>query len=45
VTSIRIPTERIAGELVARCQQEIESGPTGQPGVLVPTEIVRGGSA
>jgi DNA-binding LacI/PurR family transcriptional regulator len=45
VTSVRIPVERIAGELIARCQQEIENGPTGRPGLLVPTEIVRGGSA
>jgi DNA-binding LacI/PurR family transcriptional regulator len=45
VTSVRIPVERIAGELIVRCRQEIESGPTGRPGVLVPTEIVRGGSA
>jgi DNA-binding LacI/PurR family transcriptional regulator len=45
LTSVRIPVETIARELVARCRSEIASGPTGLPGVLVPTEIVRGGSA
>jgi DNA-binding LacI/PurR family transcriptional regulator len=45
LTSVRIPVETIARELVARCRSEITSGPTGLPGVLVPTEIVRGGSA
>ena len=45
VTSVRIPVERIADELIPRCRQEPENGPTGQPGLLIPTEIVRGGSA
>ena len=45
LTSVRIPVETIAQELVARCQSEITSGPTGLPGVLVPTQIVHGGSA
>lgn len=45
LTSMRIPVERVASELIARCLNEIDNGPTGQPGVLVPTEIVHGGSA
>lgn len=45
LTSVRIPVERIADELVTRCQDEIDHGPTGRPGTLVPTEIIRGGSA
>ncbi|MCW6003302.1 LacI family transcriptional regulator [Micromonospora sp. CPCC 205371] len=45
LTSVRIPVEKIAAELIARCQAELRAGPTGGPGVLVPTEIVRGGSA
>jgi hypothetical protein len=35
----------IAEELIGRCLREIETGPTGDPGVIVPTEITRGGSA
>jgi DNA-binding LacI/PurR family transcriptional regulator len=45
LTSVRIPVERIAHELVDRCRREIDHGPTGEPGLLVPTEIVVGGSA
>jgi DNA-binding LacI/PurR family transcriptional regulator len=45
LTSARIPIERIARELVQRCQREIDEGPTGEPGLLVPTELVIGGSA
>jgi DNA-binding LacI/PurR family transcriptional regulator len=45
LTGVRIPVERIAQELVQRCRREIERGPTGDPGLLVPTEIVIGGSA
>ncbi|MEH1127224.1 LacI family DNA-binding transcriptional regulator [Micromonospora sp. CPCC 206061] len=45
LTSVRIPVEKIAAELIARCQAELRTGPTGQPGTLVPTEIVQGGSA
>jgi DNA-binding LacI/PurR family transcriptional regulator len=45
LTSVRIPVDKIAAELVARCQAELQAGPTGRPGVLVPTEIIRGGSA
>jgi DNA-binding LacI/PurR family transcriptional regulator len=45
VTSVRIPVDRIAHELVARCLEEIASGPTGRPGVLVPTELAVGGRA
>lgn len=45
LTSVRIPVEKIAHELIARCLREIEKGPTNDPGVLIPTEIVHGGSA
>ncbi|WP_173080210.1 LacI family DNA-binding transcriptional regulator [Phytohabitans rumicis] len=45
LTSVRIPVDRIARELVARCLAEISSGPTGRPGLLVPTELAVGGSA
>jgi DNA-binding LacI/PurR family transcriptional regulator len=45
LTSVRIPVDRIARELVARCLEEVESGPTGRPGVLIPTELTVGGSA
>jgi DNA-binding LacI/PurR family transcriptional regulator len=45
LTSVRIPVEQIARELIHRCRREIESGPTGRPGLLVPTELILGGSA
>lgn len=45
LTSVRIPVETIARRLLDRCQQEMVTGGSGQPGVLVPTEIVQGGSA
>jgi DNA-binding LacI/PurR family transcriptional regulator len=45
LTSVRIPVARIAHLLVARCLEEIDAGPTGRPGVLVPTELVIGDSA
>lgn len=45
LTSVRIPVDRIARELVARCLEEIASGPTGAPGLLVPTELAVGESA
>ncbi|MFD0782723.1 LacI family DNA-binding transcriptional regulator [Micromonospora azadirachtae] len=45
ITSVRIPVEKIAGELIDRCQAEIGGGPTGRPGVVIPTEILHGGSA
>jgi DNA-binding LacI/PurR family transcriptional regulator len=45
LTSVRIPMDRIAHELVARCLEEISSGRTGRPGLLVPTELTVGGSA
>ncbi|WP_310741523.1 LacI family DNA-binding transcriptional regulator [Microbispora sp. H10670] len=45
ITSVRIPLEKVAAELIDRCQAEIDAGPTGRPGVLVPTEIFQGGSA
>jgi DNA-binding LacI/PurR family transcriptional regulator len=45
LTSVRIPVDRIAAELVGRCLREIDDGPTSEPGSIVPTEIVVGGSA
>jgi DNA-binding LacI/PurR family transcriptional regulator len=44
LTTVRMPFERIAAVLVERCLREIEQGPTGEPGVYLPTEIVVGGS-
>jgi DNA-binding LacI/PurR family transcriptional regulator len=45
LTSVRIPVDRIAAELVGRCLRELDGGPTGEPGLVVPTEIAAGGSA
>jgi DNA-binding LacI/PurR family transcriptional regulator len=45
LTSVRIPVDRIAAELIGRCLREIDEGPTNAPGVVVPTEIAVGGSA
>jgi DNA-binding LacI/PurR family transcriptional regulator len=45
LTSVRIPVEVIATELISRCLREIDEGPTGEPGTIVPTEIAVGGSA
>ena len=45
LTSVRIPVDRIADELISCCLREIDQGPTDATGVLVPTEIAVGGSA
>jgi DNA-binding LacI/PurR family transcriptional regulator len=45
LTSVRIPVDRIAAELISRCLREIDDGPTSEPGLVVPTEIAVGGSA
>jgi DNA-binding LacI/PurR family transcriptional regulator len=45
LTSVRIPVDRIAAELIGRCLREIDEGPTNAGGLVVPTEIARGGSA
>ena len=45
LTSVRIPVDRIAAELINRCLREIDEGPTGAGGLVVPTEIAPGGSA
>jgi DNA-binding LacI/PurR family transcriptional regulator len=45
LTGARIPVERISRELVARCVRQVEHGSDDGPGLLVPTELVRGGSA
>jgi DNA-binding LacI/PurR family transcriptional regulator len=45
LTSVGIPIDRIAHELVRRCRREIDHGPTGDPGLLVPTGIITGATA
>jgi DNA-binding LacI/PurR family transcriptional regulator len=45
LTSVRIPVDLIAAELIGRCLRELDGGPTGDPGLIVPTEIAPGGSA
>lgn len=45
LTSVRIPVDRIAAELIACCLREIDEGTVQSAGVLVPTEIAPGGSA
>jgi DNA-binding LacI/PurR family transcriptional regulator len=45
LTSVRIPVDRIATELVACCLREIVEGTVQPAGILVPTEIALGGSA
>ena len=45
LTSVRIPVDRIAAELIGRCLREIDDGPTNEPGLVVATEIAVGGSA
>jgi DNA-binding LacI/PurR family transcriptional regulator len=45
LTSVRIPVEVIAAELIDRCLRELDEGPTGEPGLVVPTELALGGSA
>jgi DNA-binding LacI/PurR family transcriptional regulator len=44
LTSVRIPVEQIAAKLVERLLLELESGPTGGPGEVVATEVVKGGT-
>ena len=45
LTSVRVPVDVIATELISRCLREIDDGPTGAPGLFVPTEIAVGASA
>jgi len=45
LTTVRIPVDRIAAELIASCLREIDEGTTQGAGILVPTEIAVGGSA
>ncbi|CAM3364029.1 LacI family DNA-binding transcriptional regulator [Kibdelosporangium persicum] len=44
LTSARIPVERISRELIGRCLRQVEHGRDDEPGLLLPTELVRGGS-
>jgi DNA-binding LacI/PurR family transcriptional regulator len=43
LTTVRIPVKRVAQAIIARMLRELE-GPTGEPGTLVPTELIVGGS-
>jgi DNA-binding LacI/PurR family transcriptional regulator len=45
LTSVRIPVDRIAAELIACCLRMIDDGTTQSTGILVPTEIAVGGTA
>jgi DNA-binding LacI/PurR family transcriptional regulator len=45
LTSVRVPVDTIAAELIGRCLRELDAGPTGDPGLIVSTELVVGGSA
>src|ERR671913_367379 len=45
LTSVRIPVDRIAAELIACCLREIDEGTVQSAGILIPTEIAPGGSA
>jgi DNA-binding LacI/PurR family transcriptional regulator len=45
LTSVRVPVDTIAAELIGRCLRELETGPTGEPGLIVPTELAVGASA
>ena len=45
LTSVRIPIDRIATELIACCLRMIDDGTAQSTGILVPTEIAVGGTA
>jgi DNA-binding LacI/PurR family transcriptional regulator len=45
LTSVRIPVDRIADELISCCLREIDDGSSETVGLVVPTEIAVGGSA
>jgi len=45
LTAIRIPVEAAAGHVVGRLVREVESGPTGLPGLILPTSLTVGRSA
>ncbi len=45
LTSVRIPVDRIAAELIACCLRMIDEGTAQSTGILVPTEIAVGDSA
>lgn len=44
LTTVRIPVKKVAQAIIARMLRELE-GPTSDPGELIPTELVVGGSA
>src|SRR5918996_3865464 len=39
LTSVRVPVDTIAAQLIGRCLRELDAGPTGDPGLIVPTEL------
>lgn len=45
LTTVRVPVEAVAQTMVDRLLREVGSGPTGEPGVFLTTELVLGGSA
>lgn len=45
LTTVRIPVGAVAEAIIARLLRELASGPTGDPGQFVATELVIGGSA
>lgn len=45
LTTVRIPVDKIAKELMSRFFSELRSGPTSAPGILVTTEIAEGETA
>ncbi|MEU4447048.1 LacI family DNA-binding transcriptional regulator [Actinosynnema sp. NPDC050801] len=44
LTTARIPVELVSEHLIARCLRQVEHGHDGRPGLLLPTELVRGDS-
>lgn len=45
LTSVRIPMEAVAAELVAMLLPQVDGGSTPEAPLLVPTELVLGGTA
>lgn len=45
LTTLRIPVDRVADLMVTRLLREIDEGPTEEPGIILETELVVGGSA
>lgn len=45
LTTVRIPIAAVAEAVVSRLLREIDHGPTDEPGLILPTELVVGASA